>query len=438
MGTWLRSELCARALLLAAIAVTGCGEGTATGSPTLPQESTDPLPNTDPEHNHEHPSDMPQGDPMAPEPLPGPDHTQGTDVPVTSRAFLNFPERASDAAQSPALLSETGAFTNLATLETAAGLLPYGVQNPLWSDGAHKQRWLSLPADGRIGFAATGQWSFPEGTVFVKHFAMALDGSRPDEVRHLETRFWIAARGGEFYGVVYKWDEDQREARLLLDGATEELSIMGSDGTTRTQTYSYPSTPNCRTCHSQAAGLVRGVNTLQLNGEYDYGAARGSPPGGTAASNDLGAGMGLGGPPVLANQLATLDAFGLFEQPIGDPSQYGHLSPLGDEAAPLVDRVRSYWDSNCSMCHYGAGSPSWDARYQTPLAEQMLLMAPPIVGPGPDDLRLILPQEPDRSYLYLRGNSTTPGVRMPPMLRNRVDETYVALLRDWILSLERQ
>jgi uncharacterized repeat protein (TIGR03806 family) len=419
MGTSVTSWAGTQALLLAVLAgATGCG-----GDPVQPAASVDPAPGTTPDAPSADPTDPASSenpDATEPDPLSGADQTQSSDVPVTSHAFLGFPEHAADAAQSPALLSETGAFVNVAALEASAGLIPYGVQTPLWSDGAHKRRWLSLPEGGRIGFDATGQWSFPEGTVFVKDFAMALDESRPDEVRHLETRFWIAARGGEFYGAVYKWDEDQKDAHLLLDGATEELSIAGTDGIVRTQTYSYPSTASCRTCHSQTAGPVRGVRTVQLNGEFDFAAARGQNQ-------------------VAANQLATWDGLGLFEEPIGEPSQYGHLSPIGDEAAPLEDRVRSYWDSNCSMCHNDSpSSPSWDARYQVPLAEQKVLMATPLAGVGPDDLRLIFPGEPDRSLILRRVNSDVAGMRMPPILRNRVDDPYVDVLRRWILDLPKQ
>jgi uncharacterized repeat protein (TIGR03806 family) len=344
-----------------------------------------------------------------------PENREAADV----SAFLRFPEQAADAAQTPALLSETGAFASVADFAAAPGLIPYGVQAPLWSDGAYKRRWLSLPEGGKIAFDATGQWRFPEGTVFVKDFAMALDESRPDELRHLETRFWVVARGGEFYGAVYRWDEDQKDARLLLEGATEELSITGSDGIGRTQTYTYPSTASCRSCHSEAAGPVRGVHTLQLNGPFDS-----ALPG----QNE-----------VPANQLASWDALGLFEASIGDPAQYGHLAALGDESAPLEDRVRSYWDSNCSMCHNdSASSPSWDARYQAELAEQQVLMAMPLAGAGPDDVRLIYPAEPERSLILRRGSSTMAGVRMPPMLRNRNDAPYLDVLRRWILTLPQQ
>jgi hypothetical protein len=88
------------------------------------------------------------------------------------------------------------------------------------------------------------------------------------------------------------------------------------------------------------------------------------------------------------------------------------------------------------MCHDGnATARSWNARYDVPLAEQGVLMAVPRSGPGPDDLRIIYPGDPDRSLLYRRVNSDSPGLRMPPLLRNRVDGAYAELLRAWILSL---
>jgi len=42
-----------------------------------------------------------------------------------------------------------------------------------------KRRWLSLPEGGKICFDARASGDFPEGTVFVKDFALAPDESRP-------------------------------------------------------------------------------------------------------------------------------------------------------------------------------------------------------------------------------------------------------------------
>ena len=68
----------------------------------------------------------------------------------------------------PPLLSQTGAFSNVVDLIPAAGVVPYGVNAPLWSDGAAKRRWMALPNDGihnspaeKIAFNPEGSWKFP-------------------------------------------------------------------------------------------------------------------------------------------------------------------------------------------------------------------------------------------------------------------------------------
>jgi hypothetical protein len=53
----------------------------------------------------------------------------------------------------PGLLSQTGIFRSLKDLTPEAGVLPYDVNAPLWSDGAQKQRWLILPDESQIGFS---------------------------------------------------------------------------------------------------------------------------------------------------------------------------------------------------------------------------------------------------------------------------------------------
>ncbi len=79
----------------------------------------------------------------------------------------------------PPVLSATGAFSNLTTLTPATGIIPFTVNSPLWSDGAVKTRWLAVPNDGppyspaeQISFAPAGDWSFPNGTVFIKLFEL--------------------------------------------------------------------------------------------------------------------------------------------------------------------------------------------------------------------------------------------------------------------------
>jgi uncharacterized repeat protein (TIGR03806 family) len=327
--------------------------------------------------------------------------------------FLGLSPTAAEA--SPQRLSETGVFASLETLETVPGIIPFSVQAPLWSDGAIKQRWIAVPSGAQIGFSENESWAFPEGTVLVKHFGMALDERDPESVRRLETRLLVMAEGGGYYGLVYRWDADQRDAQVIWDGADEMLEIIGEDGVPREQRYTYPRANQCGGCHSHERGEVRGARTSQLNGDYDYGEGAGTH-----------------------NQLAAWSALGVFDRELDETpvDAYPRLVGLEDDSAPVEARVRSYWDGNCSSCHTGEPHyPSWDARFSTPLAEQRLLWADPIDGPRDDGLHLITPGDPERSYIYLRSNSADKPLRMPPVAKNRVDERYVELLREWITAL---
>jgi uncharacterized repeat protein (TIGR03806 family) len=345
----------------------------------------------------------------------------GPDLPGVAQgtpAFLGFPERAENWADSPRLLSQTLGFADVLSLQPSSGLLPYGVQSPLFSDGARKQRWMALPSGTQIGFSESGAWTYPEGTVFVKEFDMALDERHPDELRRLETRFLVAAAGGGFYGLSYVWNAEQTDAELRRDGHDQVLEIVGADGTLRAQTYSFPGQEDCARCHSAVAGGALGPRTAQLNGDFEYTDSAGEP--------------------FIANQLATWGQLGLFDRPVGagSSSDYPRLANLSDESQPVERRIRSYWDSNCSMCHNADSPiPSWDARYSTKLEHQGVLDADSYAGPRSDGLRLIAPGDPDRSLMVLRVATTEPRLRMPPLLRNAVDTEYLDLLRSWIAAL---
>jgi uncharacterized repeat protein (TIGR03806 family) len=314
----------------------------------------------------------------------------------------------------PKLLSQTGAFVDAAALEPVSGILPYEIQSPLWSDGAFKQRWVSVPADTVIGYSETEHLRLPPGTVFVKHFEMALDERFPEQRRRLETRFWVTVSAEAQYGVTYKWNEEQTDAALLTERDVEQLDIIGADGEVRTQPYTYPGPGDCSSCHNAQSGFVLGARAAQLNRAVGYQRDR---------------------PEV--NQLVAWSTFGLLDARLDTSAslRVPQLVPVADEAAPLEERVRSYWDGNCSMCHAGADGivPGWDARYATPFAEQGL-ERPPRNTSLPAS-RLIAPGEPEDSFIYLRGDTTELGLLMPPVGRNRVDEVYVDVLARWIASL---
>src|SRR5581483_1755967 len=122
----------------------------------------------------------------------------------------------------PATLADTGAFTNLTSLtgpndplQPAAGIVPYDINVPFWSDNAIKSRWFSIPNTNlTITFAPNANWSFPTGPRWVKHFNLQLtSGDASSEIR-LETRLLVKNAAG-VYGVTYRWGNSKTNATLV-------------------------------------------------------------------------------------------------------------------------------------------------------------------------------------------------------------------------------
>jgi len=125
----------------------------------------------------------------------------------------------------PATLGATGLFTNLAALTPSPKLIPYDLNEPFWSDGASKKRFAAIPTGSSIGFQASGDWTFPTGSVFVKHFDLPVNDADPAQKRRLETRFLVKKADGSVYGATYKWRADQSDADLLDGSLTESIPI---------------------------------------------------------------------------------------------------------------------------------------------------------------------------------------------------------------------
>ena len=313
----------------------------------------------------------------------------------------------------PPLLSQTGIFSDLATLTPAQGMVPYDVNMPLWSSGLSKKRWVMIPNDGvpntpgeQITYSENQAWQFPVGTVFVKHFA------RPDNDAPLETRLFVHGNDG-WGGVTYKWRPGGAEADLIEDGLTESLTLDG-----QTFDYLYPSRNQCMQCHQAGTGPVLGFRTRQLNRSLAY-------PGG-----------------VTANQIESFSAAGFIPRNL-KAADLASVITSGDIRDPdLSDEkyVRSYLDSNCSHCHQPDGSSRafFDARFTTPLTNQSLVCGPVIDGLGLSAPAVIKPGSLDNSVLFVlfqRISAHNSPIVMPPIARGPVDYASVARVANWILSM---
>ncbi len=343
---------------------------------------------------------------------------------AASPAFFNMPTTYNGAL--PALLSQTGVFSDTPSMTPAGGLIPYAPNTPLWSDGAVKTRYFSVPHAGgpatpaeQISFAPTNSWTFPAGTVFVKTFQLNTDAAHPNALRRLETRLLVRDINGQVYGVTYKWRADNSDADLLSSSLTENIAITNAAGATN-QSWYYPSPADCLTCHTAPANYVLGVNTRQLNAPETY------PETG-----------------VTDNQLRALNRIGLFNPAFDEAaiSGFEQLSALTNTSASLEQRARSYLDANCAQCHLPGGTGiTFDARYDTPLTNQNIINTPAAFSLGYDNARIVAPRDVWRSVLYDRINSVDASnapskIQMPPLARNVIDTNAVVVMAAWINSL---
>jgi uncharacterized repeat protein (TIGR03806 family) len=328
---------------------------------------------------------------------------------LTPPPYLFMPLRATGTF--PKLLSQTGAFKNTTQLVSDDGFIPYDLIVPFWSDGATKSRWISVP-EGKIKFALTGEWVFPRGTVFVKTFELATNELNQNLKRRLETRLLVCDADGGVYGVTYKWRANNSDAELLETNLTEQISIQTATGV-RTQAWYYPSRQDCLVCHTANAGLVLGVKTKQLNRDFTY------PSG------------------VTDNELRAWNHLGLFDTNLNGAGleNFPKLARADDLTRSLEDRARSYLDANCAQCHRPKGTVAYfDARYDTPLAQQNLIGGNVLIDERIDNPRIVKPNDIWRSILFMRTDTIEP-FKMPPVARNMIDESGMSLLRQWIESL---
>ena len=329
---------------------------------------------------------------------------------IPTEPYLQMPPLADG--KIPALLSQTGVFSDTARRIPNTGLIPYELIEAFWSDGADKSRWIALPG-GKITFSPGGEWRFPPGTVFVKNFDLGVDAADPKAKRRLETRLLVCDSAGGVYGAVYKWRADGSDADLLAGSQTEDIPVRADRGEVHPQTWYYPSRQDCLTCHTANAGGVLGVKTRQMNRVFTY------PSG------------------VSDNQLRTWNHLGLFAPAIKDQDlpSFAKLAAADDTSRTLEDRARSYLDANCSQCHRPGGTvANFDARYDTPLADQALIDGPVLIDQGIDRPRVISPHDIWRSIAYMRVN-TIGDIKMPPLARETIDQKGVNLLNEWINAM---
>ncbi len=288
----------------------------------------------------------------------------------------------------PTSLLATRCWDPLGEAGRPSGVIAYDVTTPLWSDGATKERFVALPAGGRVTARADGDLGLPVGTVAVKTFSVG--------GRRVETRLFVQHDVEDWVGYTYAWNEAQTDAELVVGNRL--AALPGG------QSWYFPSASDCTACHTPAAGYTLGLEARQLLGR---GAA-------------------------LAQLEDRLPA------PI-DHAALAALVPV-DAPAPATNeqRARSYLHANCSSCHREGSatgaSVELDLRIDTPLAKTGLCGEPTVGALGLDQARIVAPHAPERSVLIARMRALDEH-RMPKLASRVVDEAGVAAVEAWIREL---
>ena len=372
-----------------------------------------------------------------------------------------------DTTKTPKTLSATGAYTDIRAGKLIAQAHPFEVNSPLWSDGAHKKRWVLLKPGKSIAFSVTDDyWGYPDSAVFIKQFAIDTVPGDTLTRRLWETRLlinkrevWDEATGAvadHWYGFSYKWNAAGTDANLVgFQNVNDSMRIFpqGRGKPSAMKKWTFPA-ENCQNCHqsrqnSLHSRSVLGFLTPQLN----------RPPAGATSGN----------------QLENLFAKGVLTG--SKPASWDQAPrwrAIDDAGASINVRARSYLAANCSGCHGTRGNDNGAAdfchinfdyqnlndtlfefrhRYSRGFGmEEKLPRFYPNTDKGNNPLgrdsleilpALIVPGFPQKSAIVARNwaRNTTPGDydrvvdQMPPYGSFEVNEPAMAVVEQWIREL---
>ena len=304
---------------------------------------------------------------------------------------------------------------NLADLSPVYGVLPYEPINTLFSDYAHKKRFVWMPYNVSATYVSDGDnLDFPTGSVLIKTFYY--DNVLPNNTtKNIETRLLIKKDDGWIFAN-YIWDEAQQEAILNTTGNGFNVPIDWiENGETKSVNYRIPSETECFICHKSFDMIIPIAPKPQnLNSIYSY--AEG-----------------------MENQLEMWKEIGYLSNN-NIPVNIETVPNWKDISQTLETRVRSYFDINCAHCHVygghcGARSLRLAFRESNNPDNLGICVEPDLQIPGYDGAKLITPGDAENSILFFRQATTLEEYRMPMNGRTLVDETFLPVLEEWINSL---
>jgi uncharacterized repeat protein (TIGR03806 family) len=309
-------------------------------------------------------------------------------------------------------LSEYNFFEgDLKDLDPVFGVLPYDINSALFSDYAHKKRFIWIPNGSMATYENDySPLNFPVGTFLIKNFYY--DNVLPNNnTKIIETRLmYVTETGWEF--AKYVWNDTQTEATFTNEGSNVNIDwVEGSE--TKSVYYRIPSRAECFTCHNKFGDPQPiGPKPQNLNKNYPY---------------DTG----------IMNQLEKWVDAGYLENTYPDNIE---TTVAWDDTNESLDlRVRSYIDINCAHCHseqsYCEYRPMRFAFNTNNELTNMGVCVEPDTNVGNEFPFIMNPGDAEASVVMFRINSIEEQYRMPLLGRTLQHVEGVELVREWINSL---
>ena len=324
------------------------------------------------------------------------------DVVIGSRASADAARPAIQCQETdvpPTSLACTGLYSNIESKQIADGVRAYSPAVPLWSDGAEKHRWISIPAGTKIDASDPNEWKFPVGTKVWKEFVWA--GKR------IETRLFQKNLDNLWVHTAYAWNADETAASTSPGG-----DIPVSDG----GTYHIPTRDECDDCHKGRSDRLLGFEQVSL---------------GLAGATGL-----------------TLEA--LASEKLITPVPSRTSLQIGDDGTGLAADPLGWLHINCgTTCHnsnpnsnaYGANmrlrlDPALlDGRPSNGFTSLTTTINASVNAPAWNGRTRIIPGDPDHSLLVDLISHRGTSDQMPPIASRVVDTDAAGSVAAWILAM---
>ena len=306
----------------------------------------------------------------------------------------------------------------------ALNVLPYLPSSPLFTDYAHKKRFVWMPVGTKATYNGDGNiLELPVGAVLIKTFYYdnVQNVTPVGATRIVETRIMIRKSDGWIFAD-YVWNTEQTEAYFDLAGSITPITWKDDNDVIQSADYKIPTEVQCIVCHKSqhledngtltTKHIPIGIKPQNLNWNYNY-------------------------PTGPKNQLTQWIDKGYLKNNFSLPSAANTAIDYNDVTKSLELRARSYFDSNCSHCHMNDRHcdyrPMRFAFNETGLPNGQGLTNMGVCVPTQDmqDFpsalsTIVKPGNIERSMLYYRLNTTDESYRMPLHGRTMIHTEGVA------------